>query len=408
MGRRIEVSCVDCYKKFEMRLNDYSRYHKDPSTVRCKSCHRKRKVTAVCGKCGVSAEITHGYLIESSKNNIWTCGKCRDKKIVPVSCVDCGIEFNVSYRCHRENPKHLWKCRPCINRMKKDIECTECHDIFKIRYDIYDRSVTSGKWKCNQCKSQEKIEITCTECGATVKVLLRTFRFKENDRDKVWRCRKCNDEYRKLIFNNKSPEEYQEWNRKRVEGFNNYLNNLNITPNKTEAMFIHALNLHGINYMYIWYNVNKHEKFNELFPYNYNLGTNKVSPHHAWDFKINLYDRSILVDVDGSIHDSSNSNYEVTYHDGTTFLLSDYIEWKDSQRPYQCDDYDAYAILAYNNIITPDTPVLDIRTDNLMTFKRFMDLLWLMTFNLTEKERRKLIKNGYHELSHISHSSQIQ
>jgi hypothetical protein len=177
------------------------------------------------------------------------------------------------------------------------------------------------------------------------------------------------------------PDEYE----KRLQVFREKLkenfDTLNLIPNKNERMFISYLNSYYIDYTFIWYNSIKHKKFDELFGNNPLKPGSKVSPFHGWDFKINtLYD-PILVDIDGSIHDIKCTSNNVKDSKGNTFKLSDYIQFKDSQRLYQTDGLDAYVVQCYDDNLTDDTPVLNIKTGKVVTLISFIGILLLLNMN---------------------------
>lgn len=174
------------------------------------------------------------------------------------------------------------------------------------------------------------------------------------------------------------------------KGFNEYLKKINISgPNKNERDFINYLNSIFIPYKYQWYNKIKHERFDELFPYNHILDTKFIRSKHQWDFKLDLTNKTILIDIDGSIHDKEKTQFEVT-RNNKKFILSDYIEFNDSQRLYQTDGYDAYIIQCYDDNLSDDTPVKNIQTNETINLSDF--ILFIAIYNISEKEYADIFK----------------
>ncbi len=208
------------------------------------------------------------------------------------------------------------------------------------------------------------------------------------------------DDQKKEIFKKKSTSLKKYWASlseeeygKRMDEFRkalkNNFDNLNMIPNKNESTFINYLNIYKLRYEFVWYNKNKHPEFDKLFPSDKININRSTSPYHAWDFIIHTKDGDVLVDVDGSIHDSNKTNNVVTDYAGNKFILSDYIQFKDSQRPYQTDDLPAYSINCHNDNIDYSTTVTRIDTGENMAFKAFMSLLEWM--DMDDKKKRELI-----------------
>lgn len=200
----------------------------------------------------------------------------------------------------------------------------------------------------------------------------------------------------KNYWDNMTSEEKDKWMSKRLDGFNKYFSTLNVIPNKNESSFINYMNLYQIHYQYQYYNLEKHPDFDKLFPNNPVTGATIVLPYHSWDFILYLREGNILVDIDGSIHDQSKSNFNVTSYNGKHVSVKDIIKFNDSQRPYQTDGLPAYVIQCYDDNLTNDTPVLDINSNEIISFKSFISLLILMNMNDNEiKEFKKLINSDY-------------
>ena len=186
-------------------------------------------------------------------------------------------------------------------------------------------------------------------------------------------------------WKNLTPDKYQEWNKKRMEGLNKYLSNLENYPTKTEKEFMNLLHMNSISYEWHWYTTIKYSDFDKLFPYNLISKNPYVSPYHEWDFKLNFINKSILVDIDGSIHDSNKTNYNITCWNGTKVKLSEYIKFNDSKRPYQTDGLESYVVQCYNDTIDYNSNVLDIKTNNIISMKQF--ILIVNELNILSKNK---------------------
>jgi len=169
-----------------------------------------------------------------------------------------------------------------------------------------------------------------------------------------------------------TPEQYEDWDSKRISGYAKYLDKSPLSRN--ESAFAELLNVHTILFEAGHYNISKHKDFDDMFPSNPVTGSQRISPYHCWDFLVN---GNTLIDIDGSIHDPNQTNYDVTIPNGNKVLMSDYIQFKDSQRPYQTDDMDGYVVLCYDNNLIDDTLVLSFQTGEIITVKQLIVLLQL-------------------------------
>lgn len=136
----------------------------------------------------------------------------------------------------------------------------------------------------------------------------------------------------------------------------------------TEVQFANLLRMYGI-----WYNgkiVHNfytgdihyiHPKFFEVFGRTNPINGDMNFPYHHWDFMIvSNNGPDLLIDVDGSVHKASSKS-EITSHSGVKFKMRPYMEYQDSKRPYFIPDgYKAYIIQAYNDKLSPETPVQEI------------------------------------------------
>ena len=175
-----------------------------------------------------------------------------------------------------------------------------------------------------------------------------------------------------------SPDERDERLASLHSGLKEEFDHLNIMPNRNEQVLIKILDDNNIQYEFVWYNRVKHPEFDRMFPVNPAKPSSTISPFHAWDFRIRIGDTFILLDVDGSIHDPLKTANSVTDGSGNKFILSDYIQFKDSQRPYQTDGLDAYILRAYDNNITAKSQLVQISSNNTCTLDSFISKLrWL-------------------------------
>ena len=186
-------------------------------------------------------------------------------------------------------------------------------------------------------------------------------------------------------WENLSNEDKESWYKRRSEG--QRASNLRLKD--TEIDFMNRLNLLSWNdpyldYQYQYTSQIKHPDFDQVFPSNPVTGSTFINPFHKWDFIIFTNRGCVLCDIDGSMHALGEGDFVVNGID-----IGLYIQFNDSQRPYQTDGMDAYVILAYNDKLTNDTPVLSFQTGKTMTYKEFIALLTLLP---PKKELKKLLK----------------
>jgi len=372
----------------------------------------KEKIKVKCVDCGTEFDVTYGWFKRVSSNHEWRCKVCR-------------IEYSKSW-FDRKSPEEKAKVSENMSKSAKN----RWDNMTPEEYDHLCKSLSEGdrnywdnldnksyKKRCqasqdswdNRTKEQRKLHSENTSKGQS----LNWKRLKEENPEKYKeRCKQLKfiaqyqwdtmtvDNFRKRqltmsetaqnFWDNMTPEKYAEWDKSRADGFNEYLNNLKFNPNKNELKVINYLNLYNIKWNYQYFNDTIHSDFHNLFPVNPVFNTTHINPFHLWDFKLDFKNnKSILVDVDGSIHDPDKTNYEVTYYTGEKFILSDYIQFNDSQRLYQRDDMDAYIIKSYNDNVTLDSIVVNLVTNESMSLKVFLDML--SAFNLSDDELSNII-----------------
>ena len=162
-----------------------------------------------------------------------------------------------------------------------------------------------------------------------------------------------------------------------------------IIPNTGEIEFQKHLDSNNIRYTFQFVNKIVDKNFHTIFPVN-PVTKGKVSPYHMWDFIIYLRNKEVLIDIDGSIHDTSKTNKNVTYNKDQEVELSKLISFNDSKRPYQTDGLDAYIIKAYNDKIEDETIVMNVNTNQEIKFKDFLNILILDSMD--ENDVKDLIK----------------
>ena len=79
-------------------------------------------------------------------------------------------------------------------------KCISCH-----KPHPYGKDLPDDIWICMQCREYARVPIQCECCGTTFGVKWDTYRMK--DHSLTWRCRRCNDDYRNQLYEDKSPEE---------------------------------------------------------------------------------------------------------------------------------------------------------------------------------------------------------
>lgn len=169
-------------------------------------------------------------------------------------------------------------------------------------------------------------------------------------------------------WNNLSLEQARIWHEHHQNGLKEYFENLGSSPNKNEASFKNLASDFGLVCQYQYTTSRTELTFYEKFKDNEILLNLNISPYHNWDYRIETADGSaFLIDIDGSIHDPTQTNYMVTQPNGKSFILCDYIQLKDSQRKYQTEGHPAYIVQCYDDNLTMDSSVYDISNDVYIT-----------------------------------------
>ena len=173
------------------------------------------------------------------------------------------------------------------------------------------------------------------------------------------------NEQKQCILKNNESKEYTNYIIK------NKLQNLE----GTEGEFMKLLYENNIEFVSQFYNLIPNPRFHELFPYNIITGSNYVSPFHRWDFLIHTKQKDLLVDIDGSIHDESQTDYYIALRSGGKILMNTVKSFYDSQRKYQTDNSPAYVIQCYNDELSMNSQVINIYDENdVISLHKFIEL----------------------------------
>lgn len=162
-------------------------------------------------------------------------------------------------------------------------------------------------------------------------------------------------------------------------------------PRPSELEFIDLLKIEKLNFECQYRSKEIPENFYEKYAIN-PITNSFVSARHTWDFIIHTKNRSVLVDIDGSIHDSISTEFaNLTIYNGKKINLKDSVDFYDNQRIMKTDGMDAYVIKCYTDKLNMDDKVINIKTKEEMTLRSFIALL--NSYNLTQTEMKELMKN---------------
>ena len=106
----------------------------------------------------------------------------------------------------------------------------------------------------------------------------------------------------------------------------------------------------------------------------------RLDPTHFWDFMISTREGRVLVDVDGSVHDPRHTANKITH-------------FNDSKRPYQTDGLPAYIVQCYDDKLTDNTPVLNLKTGDVVTLRQWISIISWM--NMTDAEKKAAVHSLY-------------
>ena len=411
--KRVKVVCSDCSIEYEVSSSHLNYIKRQNSKCRCQSCYKKWR------KNSWYQELSKEKRDEISKQRsvigkaIWINKTDQEMKVVNAKRVSTRVnrttdqkedykkkhqitwgnkspeEMRAHSNIRRGNTTKFWNSltdkqreemsRKMSNAQKIYMESLSPEERYAMRSS---RSVLSKEQWARLSGDEYSIIISKMSLGHKKQWANRTHLERRSVAKKI-------SVARKRYWENMTKEEYQERNHKRAEGYNTYMNNLNIIPTETETIFIHQMTLHNICYRWHYYNTLKHPEFDNIFPNNPVTGSKFINPYHEWDFIVHLSNRSILVDVDGSIH--FNDSY-TTIHPftGVKYSILDYHKFNDSQRPYQTDGLDAYLIECSDDTLHDNTKVIHIQSGKYQNFKEFLGMIFWDS--MCKKDKKLAVK----------------
>lgn len=376
------------------------------------------------------------------EDGIWLCLDCRKIAKVPVKCTVCGAEFGVRWDTYRmKDPSKPWRCRKCNDKFRREVYDAKSPEekgafvasqtarskaywanrseeeikadserrkkLWEKRFATGDLSALSGlvagreKW-WNSLSDEEK--------QARWEIL-------NEGRDKWWNTlspeeKEAHMKYphegwkdmydafteeeriefmyplhqgRRKFFDNMTDEEYDNWYKQTMKGVQAHYDSMTEIDNKPEADFANKMNAIGVEYKWQYPSTVKHPKFDEYFHENPIIGKS-WNPYHFWDFMVKTKNGNILVDIDGSHHFVKVGVFQVNGFDvGRYHLL------KDSQRLYQTDGMDAYVIQCKDDILVDTTPVVNVKTNEELTFKDLITRIQWM--NMDKKDQQEALRS---------------
>lgn len=398
--------CLGCKKEF----HTYKFY---PHGWICLSCRDKIKLTLKCSVCGTDVKVNWDTYRMKDPNIPWRCRSCNDKYRNEVyenrsdeykqAFHDSQSARSKEYYANRtqeeieadsQRRKDLWKKRKEDGSGQKIIDAMVAgraawYDSLsgdeKIRY-LEIRETGKAKWWAGLTKEEKMAHMKYPHDG-----FKKWFNELSEIEKKMFMNPLWEGNYE--FWKNMTPEKYIEWKIKQATGYRLYIETCDpkspyVSPNTNEKKFIEYLESSGIQYIFQYPNVIVDDEFFEKFPYSRVTKADFVDPTHYWDFIVHTLYGDILIDIDGSMH--YKDTYTKTHpYTGVVYKELDYKKEKETQRPYQTEGMDAYAILCYDDKLTPLTPVINIKTNEQMLFKDLINLLeWL---NLPEEYQDQIL-----------------
>ena len=372
MSEMIQAMCSKCKNNFMMDKELYNHRKKHGSRIICPTCLEASK------------ENKYKKASETHKKNWANCNE--EDRIKRINNVKVGIH-NMSPEAKAKRSKNSSiAAKIAMNSLNEQQKKARLIKLSKANKRRYDRMKDEDRKELGRKISQGQLnmpEEKKREANLKRSESMKSYISDLTPEEAAARRQRVQD-----WWDNMTPEQYQEWRQSQAAGYSDYIDTLNIIPNHNEANFINQLILNGIKYQFQSFNKTKHPEFDKMFPINTITGSKFINPFHKWDFKINTLEEELFVDIDGSIH--VNLSYSVTHpQTNITYNMLDYYKFRDSQRPYQTDNLNAYVIQCYDDNLTDNTPVLHINTNETITFKSFMAILnWL---NLSNKSKKEII-----------------
>lgn len=386
-SKMVTLTCSNCGAEYQICYGRYRRIrNKAASSFRCKKCFPKLWYS------DLSEEERNKFILTHKErwNNKSPEEKARLADISKIRWKNMTEEEKINHgKISSENMKKYW------NDLSEE-EYQRRVFVLRIIYDEYIKNRTPEQRMKTAKIQSENMKRRWKEMSPEI---YEKHQKQTSDAMKFWWDNLTDEERRiqskkvsdatKEWWINMSDEERIIWDKKRIIGVMKYYKRIKNNFTKTENQFISILNLNNIVFQTHYANKNKHPDFDNLFPFN-PITKGTVSPYHEWDFKINLSEVSILVDIDGSIHDSEKTNSIVRNNTYDYFNLSEFVSFNDSKRPYQTDGLDAYIVKCYTDEILNSNPVINIKTNEVMSLCSFIEKINFM--NLSIKEQNELLK----------------
>lgn len=378
----IPMICSDCGNHYTMKFGSFRRNRN--GIHRCKTCTMKALQKKLYGG---SPEEKEAFLKKRNAaiKNGWSNQSEEKKKQISKDRTDMWENALERRNLLQKRMLKRWSDASDVERLQQGALMRKGRD--KYWSDPLNRKYHSErarkKWY-EQTPEEQKRIISAANKGS------KDYLMNETPEQRMNRLNKMSVAM-KNWWNSLSKEEFDAHMKKYQMGMRGYFDTLgNHEANKNELSFIELLKNHWIDFDYIYYSKIKHPDFDTLFPCNHIRPNVRVVAYHAWDFIIHCFDKDILVDVDGSIHDKDSASNEVHDRYGNKFVLYEYIQFKDSQRPYQTDGLDAYVIECYDDKMADHTMVRNVYSGERQSLKDFM--LYLEWESLSDIDKKEFIK----------------
>ena len=399
--------CIGCSKNY----NTYKMY---PYGWICLDCRKTTKLPIICSVCGKEFKITWDTYRTKDPNIPWRCRECNDKYRNEVYNNKSDEDKKIFVEKQRQRSSEYWKN---LSKEDKEKDSKRRKALWDERYKTSKaveilETMKSGRanWWNSLSEEDKKQEI-----GRLSNIHQNWFENATTEEIEEWKLKiSANSKYNWSLltkeermkrmegihngcinfWKNMTVKQYQDWKLKFIKGYKDYIDNVNpyganVVPNKNENAFINEMSKNKIKCIFQYPNTKIHPDFDKIFPYNLVTKADFNSPYHMWDFLIHTTNSDVFVDVDGSMH--FKDTYSRTHpYTKITYKELDYKKFLDSQRPYQTDGLPAYAVLCYDDNLTDDTPVKNIITNEIMTFKQFISILSFM--DMTKDEQKEILK----------------
>lgn len=331
----------------------------------------------------------------------------------PVKCEDCGIEYLVGYKTFKKSSSHL--CKKCngmrrVEDLKKgNIKYFSNPDNVKNHSTICkkiweDRPEEFKKDRINNLKIIGEKYRDSVDFSSIISTRAKEYYKNPENRKNLSEKQKAHwnklsKDERKIAmlhlikyWDNINDEELDKWYKSHLDGM---IESDALLKGPTENIFCNDLDnipllTKKVKYKWQYRSQIKHPDFDKLFPFNKVTGGKFVNPYHIWDFIIYSESGNILIDIDGSIHNTGPGI--VKYSNEENIEFSDLIKFNDSQRPYQTDGLEAYIIRSYNNKLEDNTEVLVLKDNSIISYKTLLSIIMISQISKSEiKELKKCI-----------------